>query len=70
MNISPKDAQQALTVIQMSQMAASLVGLITQALQSGQSGVTAEQLAEAFAEKDAALAELNAAIARAKVEGR
>lgn len=70
MSISPKDAQQALTVIQMGQMASTLLALIMQAVQSGREAVTPDELATAFAEKDAALVELNAAIARAKEEGR
>lgn len=68
--ISPKDAQNALTIIQLTQMITSLSGLITQAVQSGQGGVTTEEFAAAFADKDAALAEQALAIARAKAEGR
>lgn len=70
MSISPKDAQNALTLIQLGQMISSLTGLLVQAVQSGQGGVTQEQLADAFADKDAALAEQAVAIARAKAEGR
>lgn len=70
MSISPQDARKALTILQLSQMAGSLLGLIVQAIQSGQDSVTDAELAGAFADKDAALSELALSIARAKAEGR
>jgi hypothetical protein len=70
MTLSPQDAQKALTVIQLGQMIGSLTGLLVQAIQNGSGGVTDEQLADAFADKDAALAEQALAIAKAKAEGR
>lgn len=70
MSINPQDIGKALSVVQLAQMATSLIGLITQAVQNGRDGVTEEELSASFADKDAALGELAAAIARAKSEGR
>ena len=68
--INPKDAQKALTIIQLGQLVTSFTNLLVQAVQSGQGGVTEDELAAAFADKDTALAEQALAIARAKSEGR
>jgi hypothetical protein len=68
--INPEDAKKVLTVLQLSQMAASLTTLIVDAITNGQDGVTEEELAATFADKDLSFVELAASIAKAKAEGR
>lgn len=70
MSINPEDIRKVLTFTQVAQMATSLIGLITDAVKNGRDGVTEDELAASFADKDAALGELAAAIARAKADGR
>lgn len=72
--MTPSDAQKALTVIQLTQLASSLIGAAVAAVQAGKQEVTHEELEQhltsAFADKDSALAELAASITRARAEGR
>jgi len=60
----------ALTVVQLSQMLVSLATAIQNAIANGRDEVTQEDLAASVAANDEALAALNAAIARARAEGR
>lgn len=68
--IDVADVKKALTLTQLAQAAASLINLIVQAVANGKDGVSPEELAASFAEKDAALVELSESIARAKADGR
>lgn len=68
--MNPKDISQAISIVQLSQMALGLVTVIHNAVAAGKDGVTAEELAASFADKDAALQQLAASIAKAKAEGR
>lgn len=65
-----KDVAQALTLTQIAQMIVSLGVAIQTAVAAGKDSVTADEVAASFADKDAALVGLSAAIARAKAEGR
>lgn len=65
-----KDVAQALTLTQIAQMIVSLGVAIQTAVAAGKDSVTADEVAASFADKDAAMAALAAAIARAKAEGR
>lgn len=65
-----KDVAQALTLTQIAQMIVSLGVAIQTAVAAGKDSVTADEVAASFADKDAALVGLAAAIARAKAEGR
>lgn len=60
----------ALSVVQLSQMLVSLATAIQNAIANGRDEVTEEELAASVAANDQALAALNAAIERAKAEGR
>lgn len=60
----------ALTVVQLSQMLVSLATAIQNAIANGRDEVTQEELAASVAANDEALASLNAAIERARAEGR
>lgn len=60
----------ALTVVQLSQMLVSLATAIQNAIANGRDEVTQEELAASVAANDEALASLNAAIERARSEGR
>lgn len=64
------DLTKAISVVQLSQMVVTMASAIANAVAAGKDSVTPEELAESFADKDAALGELAAAIARAKSEGR
>lgn len=65
-----KDVAKALTLTQLAQMIVSLGTAIHNAVSAGKDDVTADELAASFGAKDAALADLAAAISRARAEGR
>lgn len=65
-----QDIGNALRLTQIAQMIVSLGTVMQGAIATGKDSVTADELAASFAEKDAALVDLAAAIARAKSEGR
>jgi hypothetical protein len=67
---SLENVTQALTIVQLAQMITSLTLTLRGALERGETEVTDEQLALSVAENDGALAALDAAIQRAKAEGR
>lgn len=60
----------AISIVQLAQLITSLTITLRNAIERGDAAVTAEELAGSVAANDAALAGLDAAIARAKAEGR
>lgn len=60
----------AISIVQLAQLITSLTITLRNAIERGDAAVTDEELAASVAANDAALAGLDAAIARAKAEGR
>lgn len=60
----------AITIVQLANLVTSLSITLKGALERGDTEVTDEELAASVAANDGALAGLDAAIARAKAEGR
>lgn len=67
---SLENVSKALSVVQLAQMITSLTLALRGALERGESAVSPEELAASVAGNDEALAGLDAAIARARAEGR
>lgn len=68
--MNTQDLSKAISIVQLSQMAMTLVTAIHNAVSAGKDSVTEEEIAASFAEKDAALVQLADAIVRAMAEGR
>lgn len=70
MNIQARDLSKEISIVQLSQMAVTLITAIQSAVAAGRDSVDADELAASFAEKDMELVMLAESIARAKSEGR
>jgi hypothetical protein len=60
----------AISIVQLAQLIANLTATLRAAIERGEQAVSADDIASAVAANDAALAGLDAAITRAKAEGR